>query len=155
MQKETIYLIIMPIPFKYDILDELFTMTAQAPATNSVGQPQCLPDVYKAFGGRILLINYYGTIGLSCLEKFKPSLFATLTGDAQKIIVGLESVGEFSRSSLGALVDFASAVLGRGKRLYLLEPSAAIVQSLKELQLTMFFGILQDEEALIRMLPEE
>lgn len=145
----------MPIQFKYKILDELFTMTARVPGLESTGQPQCLPDVYKAFGGKILLINYSGAIGLSCLEQFKPSLFVTLTGDAQKIIVALENTGEFSRSSLGALVDFASAVLGRGKRLYLLQPPATLGKNLKELQLTMFFRILHSQDDLISMLPDE
>lgn len=142
----------MPNKFTLDILNELFTKVESDQENDS---SDCLPDVYTAFGGHVILVRYSGAIGLSCLERFKPSLFATLTGDAQQIIVGLGLVSEISRSTLGALVDFASTVLGRGKKMYLLSPPENLIKTLKELQLTIFFEILHGEEDLISMLPDD
>lgn len=141
----------MELIFKHEVLGELFSVTRQAPEDNHAA----IPDVYSAFGGRVVFTNYHGSISLSGMDNFKPALFETLTGNSQQIIIGLEQVSDFSRSALGALVDFASAVLGRGKKLYLLSPPEGLMQSLKELQLTMFFEILQDQDDLLCILPDE
>ena len=141
----------MELIFKHAVLGELFSITRRAPAEDNTATP----DVYSAFGGRVVFTNYFGNISLAGMDNFKPALFDTLTGDAQQIIIGLGQVSDFSRSALGALVDFASAVLGRGKKLYLLSPPEGLRQSLKELQLTMFFEVLQDEDDLLRILPDE
>lgn len=142
----------MPNKFTLNILNELFIEVT--PATGST-PADCQTDVYKAFGGQVLIVRYSGAIGLSCMDTFKPSLFATLTGDAKQIVVGLGRVSEISRSTLGALIDFAATVLGRGKKMYLLSPPESLEKTLKELQLTIFFEILHGEEDLIRILPDD
>lgn len=144
----------MQITFKHDILDEIFTVTSVAPEQENPATVG-LPSVYSAFGGRVVLANCSGAISLSVTDNFKSALFEVLTGDARQIVIGLESVTEVSRSALGALVDFASAVLGRGKRLYLLSPPEGLRRTLKELQLTMFFEILPDQDDLLCVLPDE
>lgn len=142
----------MQVTFKNSILNELFSLA------NPVGDALAVqggPDVYTAFGGRTVLLGYSGNIGLSSMGAFKPTVFATLTGDSQQIILGLENVTQISRSALGALVDFAAAVLGRGKNLYLLAPPQSLIETLKELQLTFFFEVLKDQDALLCVLPDE
>lgn len=141
----------MQVTFKYDILDELFTVTGPDPAEENTS----LPSVYSAFGGRIVLANCSGSISLASIDDFKPALFEVLTGDAQQIVLGLENVTELSRSALGALVDFASAVLGRSKKLYLLSPPENLMQTLRELKLTMFFEVLRDQSDFMCILPDE
>lgn len=142
----------MQVTFKNDILNALFTATSTA---DDASAAKGMPDVYSAFGGRVMLLGYSGNISLFSMAMFKPSAFATLTGNSQQVVVCLENVSEFSRSALGALVDFAAAVLGRGKNLYLLAPPPGLVNTLKELQLTMFFDILEDQDELMCVLPDE
>lgn len=140
----------MQVTFKYDILNELFTLNGDIPDEGSG-----LPSVYSAFEGRVVLANCSGHISLASIGRFKPTLFEALTGDAQQIIIGLENVPDISRSALGALVDFAAAVIGRGKKLYLLSPPEGLIQTLKDLQLTMFFKVLQNQGDFLCVLPDE
>ncbi|MDL2285664.1 STAS domain-containing protein [Desulfovibrio sp. OttesenSCG-928-F07] len=140
--------------FRLDILNEVFTRKEHPLENNESGQ-HCLPEVFTAFNGKVMVVSYSGQIGLSVIDDFKPSLFATLTGGAQQIIVDFEDVTDVSRSALGAIVDFASTVLGRGKKMYLLMPPQSLEKSLKELQLTSFFKVLHKEEGLVTILPDE
>lgn len=146
---------IMQVTFKYDILGELFNLVARAPEPEAVNAQQGMPDVYNAFGGRVVLVNYSGNIGLAVLDKFHNSLFEALSGEMQKTVICLEHITNLSRSALGAMVDFASAVLGRGKKLYLLSPPQELLQVLHDLQLTMLFEILHDQSELLCIMPDE
>ncbi len=141
--------------FAINILNELFLQQTDVHTAECGSGRSCVPDVFSAFNGKVVLVSYCGALGLACLDEFKPSLFATLTGGAQQIIVNLEHTTQLSRSTLGALVDFASTVLGRGKDMYLFKPPASLEQSLVELQLTSFFKILRNEEALVNILPDD
>lgn len=146
----------MQITFKNDILNEIFSIklpSADKIASSAV--PETLPSVYTAFDGRVVLMKYSGSLSLANMGAFKTVLFDTLAGEVEQVIIGLENVPEISRSALGVLVDYAAAVLGRGKHLYLLSPPASLLETLDELQLNMFFEVLSTHNDMLCILPDE
>jgi anti-anti-sigma regulatory factor len=114
-----------------------------------------LPTVESAFGGRVISAHYSGLLSQARLDHFKPLLFGILTGNVQQIIIDLEETRGVSQSTLGVLVDFAAAVLGRGKKMYLFSPPADLSGILDGRGLGIFFEILHTEEDVINILPDE
>jgi anti-anti-sigma regulatory factor len=138
--------------FDSEILNDLFQQIPQASIPGG-GEPP--PLIFSAFNGQVIMVQYYGVLSLARLHSFKPILFSTLTGGSRQIIVDLKQVTAVSRSTLGTLVDFAAAVLGRNKKMHLFSPPGILLDSLAELQLRSFFDILSDEEELINILPND
>jgi anti-anti-sigma regulatory factor len=138
--------------FNSEILNDLFQQISPASAPPETERP---PLVFSAFNGQVVLVQYSGILSLARLHSFKPMLFSTLTGGSRQIIVDLRQVTEVSRSTLGAMVDFAAAILGRNKKMHLFSPPAALLDDLTQLQLRSFFDILNTEEELIDILPND
>jgi anti-anti-sigma regulatory factor len=113
------------------------------------------PTARSAFGGRVIAVHYSGLLSQARLNNFKPMIFSILTGNAQQIVIVLKEVRGVSQSTLGVLVSFAAAVLGRGKKMYLLSPPADILKIVEDLHLGIFFEILHNEDDLIGILPDE
>lgn len=142
----------MDTAFNSELLNCLFTQEKSAPATAGDDSPH---NFYSAFDGVVLLVRFSGVLSQAILQSFKPVLFASLTGNVEHIVMDMEKVTALSRSTLGVLVDFASSVLGRGKKMYLLAPAPFLLECLDALRLRGFFEILAEEEDLICILPED
>ena len=142
----------MRYSFTSKILTELFKPVTMETPEGSVEDP---PLVESAFSGRVIAVHYSGLLSQARLNYFKPSLFGILTGNTQQIVIDLEEVHGVSQSTLGVLVDFAAAVLGRGKKMYLFSPPTDLLNILDNLQLGCFFEILPAEEDVINILPDE
>jgi len=137
------------------LLNELFVLEISAPEDDGTGQNSCLANIYSAFGGKVVLAIFHGSIGLPCLERFDSSLRLTLTGNARQIVISLENVIKLSRSAIGELTNFAAEVLGRKKQLYLFKASNPLRQRITDLALTSFFQFLETDDELISILPTE
>lgn len=135
-------------------LNELLTLKTP-PTLTSDGSTYATPAVYTAFGGRVLVAFFRGTISVANADCFSPALKQMLTGEARQVVLSFKEVTKLSRTAVGLLVDFAAGVLGRGLDLYLYEPSPVIMQRLGKLNVDNFFLVLGSEDELFNILPIE
>lgn len=133
-------------------VDELLTLKTP-PTLASDGSTYATPAVYTAFGGRVLMAFFRGTISVANADRFSPALKQMLTGEARQVVLSLKEVTKLSHTAVGLLVDFAAGVLGRGRELYLYEPSPVIMQRLSKLNVDSFFRVLGSEDELFNILP--
>lgn len=135
-------------------LDELLTLRTP-PSFAGDGSAFATPAVYTAFGGRVLVAFFRGTVSVAAADRFSPALKQMLTGEARQVILSFKEVTKLSHTAVGLLVDFAAGVLGRGRELYLYEPSPVIMQRLAKLNVDGFFRVLHSEDELFNILPIE
>ncbi|MDR0339825.1 MAG: STAS domain-containing protein [Desulfovibrio sp.] len=95
--------------------------------------------VLGVFGGRI---------GLPSATEFKAVLQRLGGDETDKIMLDFCDC-TLTRSALGVLVEYAASVHGRNKHLYLYRPSGQVRANLKELELSGFFSVLNDEHDVI------
>ena len=128
-------------------ISELFTQ--QMPRAKERGPAASgEPVVYSGFDGKVLMPVFSGTLSMANAERLGPILGELLTSDAEQIILSFAGVTKLSHTAVGILVSFAGSAFGRGKELYLYEPSATIKQRLVDLNVDAFFKILQTEDDL-------
>lgn len=137
------------------LLREVFSLVTKAPEEGEDQENSCMADIYSGFNGHIRLAVFKGSIGLPCIKRFSAALDDTLTGSVEQIVIDLSDVKKLSRTAVGELTNYAAAVLGRGKDLYLFKAPTAILQRLEELNLTEFFQRLTCDDDLINILPLE
>ena len=135
-------------------LSELLTLKTSPTLAND-GYTFATPAVHTAFGGRVLVAFFRGTISVSSANCFSPALKEMLTGEAEQVILSFKNVTKLSRTAVGLLVDFAAGVLGRKRELYLYEPSPLILQRLEKLNVDSFFRVLHSEDDLFNILPND
>ena len=95
--------------------------------------------------------RFRGQIGLPNLQEFKDALNDLVSENLSKVILDFAAVS-LTKSIVGALIAFAAAMHGRGKRLYLYRPSHQVRAVLKDLGLTAFFSYLETEDDIIATL---
>lgn len=127
-------------------LAELFTPDRQEPGTPAPFA--CRPVAARSAEQHTVLGIFDGGIGLADLALFRAAMNNLAAPECTKVILDFATT-TLSRSALGTLVNFAAAMHGNNKRLYLYRPSAQIRSELKKLSLTAFFSILDTEEDLI------
>lgn len=137
------------------LLKEIFTVIVEGSTSDCDGADSCRATIYAAYNSKIMLAKFCGSIGLPCIDRFTQSLEQTLTGNVESIIVDFEDVQKLSRSAIGELINFAAAVIGRGKNLYLYGASDTLRQRLMDLNITEFFIFLNDADKLVQILPIE
>jgi len=111
----------------------------------------CRPLVARSAEKHTAFAIFSGQIGLSAVPEFTAAMHDL---SAENLV---EAVLDFSRLSLtnsavGALIEFAAAMHGRGRRLYLYQTSAQIRGALTTLQLTPYFRFLETEDDVIATL---
>jgi anti-anti-sigma regulatory factor len=129
---------------------ELFTMLS-TPVEQHLHSSA--PIIYEGFAKKVIIAQFNGVISVAHADIFSPTLQNTLLSEAEHVILSLKDVTKTSHTAVGILVDFAAAVLGRGKALYLYQPSVVVEQRLVELNVARFFKILHTDDDLISILP--
>lgn len=108
----------------------------------------CCPIVAQTKENSTIIGRFSGDVGLPQLAEFKQALHSLIKSGLQKIIVDFEQIN-LTRAALGTLVNFAASVHGNNKKLYLYRPSAQVRGVLDELELTVFFAILESEDDIL------
>lgn len=145
----------MKIEESESLLKEIFTRVPDESEGDPERRETCLPNIYKAFNGKVIILEYFGSIGLPCIDRFYKSLHSALTGESEQVVLSMSNVVKLSRSAIGVVVDFAAGVLGRGKELYIFQPHPEVRQKMDGMLLNGFFKTLHTEEELISILPVE
>lgn len=121
--------------------------------------PAARPGITVSHGGtrdgEAVISAISGFFDIPQLPDLTASLDALLTARVKLIVLDLARVRFFSHNAAGVLVNFASSVEGRGKRLVLYRPSLTVQQTLGALALLHLFEIQQTEEELLLDLPEQ
>jgi anti-anti-sigma regulatory factor len=95
-----------------------------------------------------VLGRFKGQIGLLNQKTFEASLDDLVSENLSKIILDLAAVS-LTKSVAATLIDFAAAMQGSNRRLYLYRPSGQVRALLKELGITAFFSYLESEDDII------
>ena len=102
-----------------------------------------------------IFFNFNGEITLEVTADLKNEIEQALEGQTYKVLVfDLAGVNFMDSSGIGFLVAQNTKVKGGGKRMYLYRPSAQVKKTLDLVQLSNFFQIIEDEDALETVLPE-
>ncbi len=112
----------------------------------------CRPLTARGQEGHTMFGVFTGQIGLSGVPEFTAALRDLASSEHRSKIILDFSRLSLTRSATGALVDFAAAMHGRNKRLYLYKTSSQIRGVLKELKLSSFFSFLETEDDIIAAL---
>jgi len=131
------------------IIDELFTPQRRDPSV-----PLPFPfrtHVAHSAERHTVFAAFSGGIGIVDAAAFKASLHDLVTAETAKVMLDF-SAATLSRSTLGALIDFAAAMHGNNKRLYLYHPSTQVRHEMKKVGLSAFFSFLESEDDLIASL---
>jgi anti-anti-sigma regulatory factor len=89
--------------------------------------------------------RFQGHVALKDNPEFKAALYDLVSENVSRVILDFKDV-LLSRSAVGVLVGFAASMHGRNKGLYLYRPSPQVRASLRELKLSPFFRILENED---------
>ena len=133
------------------LLSSLATALSADLNTAADGRFPCRPLAARTAERCSSLGRFRGQIGLPNQSEFKDALNDLMSDHLSKVILDFASV-TLTKSAVGTLIDFAAAVHGHRKRLYLYRPSSQVRALLKELSLAPYFSYLETEDDIIATL---
>jgi anti-sigma B factor antagonist len=102
-----------------------------------------------------LYVSLSGEVTLESTAALKQEIEAALDeSGAENVVVDLAGVSFMDSSGIGFLVALNTRVKGRNRNMYLFRPSSQVAKTLELVQLSSFFRILDDQQDLLRILPE-
>ena len=103
--------------------------------------------------GRLLMVIFQGELTLEIVEELKSRIEELFLDDWDILVIYLKDIDFLDSSGIGFLVATNNRAKQSGKKFYLLAPSQQVVKTLKLVNLLHFFDILDNEDALITVLP--
>jgi anti-sigma B factor antagonist len=103
--------------------------------------------------GRLFMVSLQGELTLEIVEEVKARVEEIFVDDWDILVIYLKDIDFLDSSGIGFLVATNNRAKQSGKKFYLLAPSQQVVKTLKLVNLLHFFDILDNEDALITVLP--
>ncbi len=102
--------------------------------------------------GSTLLVTFSGEITLEITTDLKVRIDEAIkSGEFGSLVVDLSEITFMDSSGIGFLVAMNTKVMGMGKKMFLLKPSAQVRKTLELVQLSNFFQILDNEDELLTL----